>query len=302
MLNYSFIIPHHNTPDLLNRCLDSIPQREDIEIIVVDDNSDVGKKPQVVRPDVKLIYIDAEHTKGAGRARNYALKKAKGKWLVFADADDFFIHGFMNVFDQYKDKDLEVIYHDAQAVDTHTLTPIPRLLKRNNGYFERYDGSKDIEDVIRFRMHAPWRKMVRRDFIELHQIYFEEVPKGNDTFFTYQVGFFARQIAVEREKLYVYTFNPDGITNGKKSKEIYLNQLRNRMKSDEFFRFILHPEWVYDNRRLWFDIIRRSGFAVFFNTFFEYMKYYSDFCSTKTEYVESIKARINENDQNKKRP
>lgn len=37
--NYSFIIPHHNSPDLLNRYLKSIPQREDIEIIVVDDNS-----------------------------------------------------------------------------------------------------------------------------------------------------------------------------------------------------------------------------------------------------------------------
>ena len=54
MTNYSFVIPHHNSPTLLNRCLDSIPQREDIEIIVVDDNSDADKKPQEDRPDVKL--------------------------------------------------------------------------------------------------------------------------------------------------------------------------------------------------------------------------------------------------------
>ena len=31
-INYSFIIPHRNCPDLLNRCLASIPQREDIQI------------------------------------------------------------------------------------------------------------------------------------------------------------------------------------------------------------------------------------------------------------------------------
>ncbi len=36
---YSIIIPHKNIPLLLQRCLDSIPQREDIQIIVVDDNS-----------------------------------------------------------------------------------------------------------------------------------------------------------------------------------------------------------------------------------------------------------------------
>ena len=40
MINYSIIIPHKNIPNLLQRCLDSIPNREDVQIIVVDDNSD----------------------------------------------------------------------------------------------------------------------------------------------------------------------------------------------------------------------------------------------------------------------
>lgn len=40
---YSIIIPHKNIPDLLRRCLDSIPQRPDIQIIVVDDNSSPDK-------------------------------------------------------------------------------------------------------------------------------------------------------------------------------------------------------------------------------------------------------------------
>ena len=40
-MNYSIIIPHHNTPDLLQRLLHSIPQRDDLEVIIVDDNGDV---------------------------------------------------------------------------------------------------------------------------------------------------------------------------------------------------------------------------------------------------------------------
>lgn len=43
MINYSIIIPHKNIPDLLQRCLNSIPRRTDIQIIVVDDNSDPKK-------------------------------------------------------------------------------------------------------------------------------------------------------------------------------------------------------------------------------------------------------------------
>ena len=36
---YSIIIPHKNIPVLLQRCLDSIPIRDDIQIVIVDDNS-----------------------------------------------------------------------------------------------------------------------------------------------------------------------------------------------------------------------------------------------------------------------
>ena len=38
--NLSIIIPHYNTPDLLQKLIDSIPHIEDIQIIVVDDRSD----------------------------------------------------------------------------------------------------------------------------------------------------------------------------------------------------------------------------------------------------------------------
>lgn len=37
--NYTIIIPHYNIPSLLERCISSIPQRNDIQIIVIDDCS-----------------------------------------------------------------------------------------------------------------------------------------------------------------------------------------------------------------------------------------------------------------------
>ena len=292
MINYSFIIPHHNSPLLLNRCLDSIPQREDIEIIVVDDNSDPDKKPQVSRSDAKLIYIDAEHTKGAGKARNYGMKEAHGKWLVFADCDDFFVKDFLDYLDKYKDQDYEVVYHDAEAADTITLKKMPKLLKRHNTFFDDYDGSSIATDTIKYRIHSPWWKMVRRDFVEKYQIKFEPVPKGNDVFFTYQVGYFAKKIAVEKTKLYVYTYNAQGITNGKKDKNIYLSVLRNKKKSEEFFRFINHPEWISKENLFWLRILKHDGVRIYMSTFFSYLLNYKDIVSTRMQYVNSIKNRL----------
>ena len=40
MIKYSIIIPHHNIPKLLRRCLKTIPWRQDVQVIVVDNGSD----------------------------------------------------------------------------------------------------------------------------------------------------------------------------------------------------------------------------------------------------------------------
>lgn len=47
MINYSIIIPHKNIPHLLVRCLDSIPQKDDVQIIVIDDNSNITEQNEV---------------------------------------------------------------------------------------------------------------------------------------------------------------------------------------------------------------------------------------------------------------
>ena len=119
MINYTFIIPHKNIPDLLQRCLNSIPRSEDIQIIVVDDNSDPDKVdfehfPGVGEPCVEVYFT--KEGKGAGYARNVVLKHAKGKWLLFADADDLFSYKLNSILNLYVDKDVDVIFFNYDSV------------------------------------------------------------------------------------------------------------------------------------------------------------------------------------------
>ena len=91
--NYSIIIPHKNIPKLLQRCLDSIPQRDDVQVIIVDDNSDPSivdfeKFPGLKRKNTIVVFDKS--SKGAGHARNIGIERSNSKWLIFADADDFF--------------------------------------------------------------------------------------------------------------------------------------------------------------------------------------------------------------------
>jgi glycosyltransferase involved in cell wall biosynthesis len=133
MINYTIIIPHKNIPQLLQRCLDSIPRREDAQIIVIDDNSDADKVdfenfPGLNDPYVEVIFGKNENgRKGAGYARNLGLEKAKGKWIVFADADDFFMPCFNEVLDQYADDENDIVYFKVTSVDSDTLEPATRI-------------------------------------------------------------------------------------------------------------------------------------------------------------------------------
>ena len=118
-VNYSIIIPHHNIPKLLLRCLDSIPKRNDIQIIIVDDNSDTSIVNFKHFPGLKQENVEVYFTKegkGAGYARNIGLKYAKGKWILFADADDFFSDQLDSILSDYVNYDSDLLFFNTKRV------------------------------------------------------------------------------------------------------------------------------------------------------------------------------------------
>lgn len=240
---YSFIIPHHNTPDLLQRLVDSIPQREDVEIIIVDDNSDEDKKANVIRPDVKTIFIDKEHTKGAGHARNVGMDAATGKWLLFADADDFYKPGFIDVLDEYKDDDIELLFFNIDSVDSDTLLPITSRSKLPRKLIEQYNGSEESAEKLLYLCYTPWRKMHKREFIRKYGFRFEEIPRGNDVLFTYLTSYFVKKWKVDRRIIYTVTYSKKSMSYNSQKFRAYKNALVSMRRRAKFFEFIGHSEW-----------------------------------------------------------
>ena len=240
--NYSFIIPHKNCPDLLQRCVDSIPERDDVQVIVVDDNSDEGKKPALKeRKNLQVILLDATNSKGAGRARNVGLEHAVGKWLLFPDSDDYFVEGFLSVLDTYIAETRDVVYYNYVFKNGITGEELPKLGYRR--CFDEYDGSKEALDKVKYRIKAPWTKMVSHAFIDKHNIGFEEVPNGNDILFTLSVGYYASNIVVVKEPLYVYLRNKNSILTSKENVSGAFCRLEHLIKLNYFHAFIGHPEW-----------------------------------------------------------
>ena len=77
---YSITITHYNNPELLSRMLGSIPERDDIQIIVVDDASTEENKAKLAKlqhKNMEVVYTPDNH--GAGYERNVGFDHAVGR-------------------------------------------------------------------------------------------------------------------------------------------------------------------------------------------------------------------------------
>lgn len=94
MLSVSVVIPTFNREQSTHEAIDSVlsQSHRPIEIIVVDDASDVPFEP---RPNMKggIPITVLRHTKnmGAAQARQTGIEKARARYLAFLDSDDLWL-------------------------------------------------------------------------------------------------------------------------------------------------------------------------------------------------------------------
>ena len=246
---YSIIIPHYDIPDLLMRCLKSIPISEDIQMIVVDDNSPdadtyLERYPELSRP--YLEFIRAPKNGGAGYARNIGLDHAKGKWLLFADADDFYVEDMYDIISSNADSEADVIYFKKESVLSENIIQktdrdvyIDRMI---NDYYANSD-----EWPLKFMYCPTWGKMIKRDLINKYNIRFEEIRYSNDVFFSLLVGYHAETIKVVNKVLYVLTSRPDSLAANYCSKP---NELRIRAEVHYRSDLFLHQHQMCKERSM----------------------------------------------------
>ena len=190
-----------------------------MEVIIVDDNSD----PEVVdfdnfpgrgRADVTILHNDGQ--KWAGTARNRGIEAASGRWLIFADADDFFNYCLSEMLDKYAESDADIVFFKANSLDDEmycTSSMTERRVRHINSYFKKYlAGDKKGEALLRYAWGEPWAKMYKRSLIEKNSIRFDATPIHNDTTFTYTAGYYAQKVEADPHCIYCVTYRPGSLS------------------------------------------------------------------------------------------
>lgn len=205
---FSIIIPHYSIPGLLLRCVASIPQRPDVEIIVVDDCSPDTPELQAafatLRQRSGLHILRTPQGGSAGRARNVGLDAARGTWILFADADDFFDEHLAAFMDKVARAPEDVVYFNFRSVLSDDVSQPSEREAAYADFFRQY-ARDHREDNFRFLYQTPWGKLIRRSLVERHHIRFDETRYANDAMFAVRVGCEAGRIRVADVPLYVLT-------------------------------------------------------------------------------------------------
>jgi glycosyltransferase involved in cell wall biosynthesis len=221
-------------------------------VIVVDDNSAdadtyLERYPELSRP--YLEFIRTTKGGGAGYARNVGLEHAKGKWLMFADADDFYVDDMYSIICSYVDSDADAIYFKKKSVLSEDISIITERCSHVNKNIDNFLSNGD-EWPIRAQMYVPWGKMVKRDVMVKHDSRFDEVMYADDAYCSLQIGYYARTIQVVNRVLYVVTSRPDS-----QMSDFCLKPNELKLRAEAAFRmdkFMLQNDFCREHRLKFF--------------------------------------------------
>lgn len=279
----TIVIPVYKVDtNYLEKCLTSVKKQtyKNIEIIIILDGAPkniISFCKKIIKNDDRFILIEREN-KGVSYTRNEGIKKAKGNWITFIDADDWVEPNMCELFiknlTKYYNKDFvmfrnfinsttekEVLYNiDKDCV-------IDKQFKIN--LFQSTYGNK----IASFPCcEAVWKNFYNINFLRTNQIEFTNNLKiGEDLLFNYQVWNKSNKGYFINKPIYHYRKNNESVMN---------DNIKTLMtKYDELFPKFIEitnnlPEYYKENKEL-FIVRQLNRFMIkyYFNLSFKYKEF-----------------------------
>jgi len=197
------IIPAYNVEQYIDQCLQSVlNQRSKYKclVVVINDGSTDGTRQHLANyencPDIEIID---QKNAGLAAARNAALRHIRGRYVTFVDSDDWLLPG---AIDTLMDT---AIKHDADIVEGCF-----RLFSGER-FYPGYSHPFEVSDHWTGQLQGYACGKVLRAELFAH-VCFPEGYLFEDTLMTLILFPRCRRIVTIPDDIYVYRFNPVGIT------------------------------------------------------------------------------------------
>lgn len=230
----SIIVPAYNAQETIGKLIDSIISQkyDNYELIIVNDGStDKTKKiiESYLNKSDKIIFIDKENT-GVGDTRNKGMERARGKYITFADSDDFYCNDFFEkIIPEIEKSNFELLVFNANVFNYGKYVGKEIAAKYKNNYFEDENGViRYLKGDFCYRFaNCPWNKIYINRIVKDNNLKFEANKKrGQDLIFNIAYVSKIKTYRYVDISLYNYNLNYDRL----KSNKYIQNSVKNLLE------------------------------------------------------------------------
>ena len=181
-IKVSVIVPVYNAAEYLAPALDSIVDQtlKEIEIICIDDGS-VDSSLEILKSYKERderVRIVTENNAGPSTARNKGILRARGKYIIFLDADDFYELTLLErLYNFAEENTLDIAVAEYKVYDNNTADFKGHITAAHADIFSESPISSKSEhpdEILESMTGYVWNKMFLRDFIIMKGITFDK--------------------------------------------------------------------------------------------------------------------------------
>ncbi len=232
--DFSVIVPTwRGAIKYLPRLFDSIPKKDGIEIIVVDNSKEPVSREEI-ESEREITFLHSAPERHAGGSRNDGMAVAKGKWLLFADSDDYYSEDAFDVYYSKFDTEAEIVYTGMGGIYNDTGEPSNRGERYANAVHDYLTGQLS-EMNLRLQFSSPCSKMVSHDLVSRCNLRYDEVVACNDMYFSMLIGYYAQSITAVDKVTYIATVNRGSLTK-RRDYAVCLSRFMVALRYNQFLR------------------------------------------------------------------
>ena len=266
----SVIMPVYNGADYIARSLMSLEHLGDIdyECLVIDDGSIDGSASIVAamsRENPRIILAKRPNG-GVSRARNKGLDLAKGRFIMFLDADDVLLPGADYLIKPIVEEGLldlaAFTYYNWWQDDS-------RKLESHNMTLEEREDLMSIHQrlLTSSQLNTCWGKLFRKSLIDLHDMKFNrEMKIGEDYIFVADYLQYAKSVKLIEETLLLYRIHE-----------------ASAMRREELDSRLWHMERLYEYDLNWMKTMKYEGWRSNLDVY--YFRLITDLIRQATKYM-----------------
>lgn len=265
----SIVVPVYNAEKYIGVCVNSVLEQtySNFELLLINDGSKDCTLEVLKSYKDSRIKVYSFENQGAGKTRNKGIQLSRGKYITFIDSDDYIDKDYLErLHQEIQDNDVLISGYKKVSLEDHSLM---------------YVSKPKVSVWDEFRYVATWGKLYSLDFLKNNHIEYEKFVLGEDVYMNIKCNSLTNKVRVIDYAGYNYCFNPNSLTQSKKSVQgnndilMLLNKIQSTLNLDKYKKKYIdyfYLKTVVQYLLMQANVLEKISYSKIYNESFDFLK------------------------------